>query len=175
MAPGTARAAVRPRDVGQAPLDLHSVVVLPVRAERRHLAAGQRLRDAVGAAGVGSVRVPARLTVPEVHEAGELPRPPASLRDELGSVGLGRAGRRRVVGGDRGRRRASRPAPRPRSGRGWGGWAGAGPAGVVRGGGPRPAAGPPAPPLPPATGATGRGATGAATTLKLSRLAETST
>ena len=87
--------AVAVLDVAQAPRDLRGRVGAPVGAGRGHLRAGQRLRDAVGAArrGCRRRRVPVALARPERVEAAELVRAPAEVAEH-------RRGRRaRVRGG----------------------------------------------------------------------------
>src|SRR5690348_17612561 len=69
--PGFAGVSVDGLDVAQAPLDLGGRIGLPVRSRARHLAARQRLRDAVRAAGVLRVVPPAALPVPHVLQAAE--------------------------------------------------------------------------------------------------------
>src|SRR5205814_10023463 len=79
-APGAAWRLVPAGDVPQAPLDLGGRVVLPVRAGRGHLRAGQGLGDAVRAgAVVQAVLVPAALLVPQVDDAGDLVQAEAGL------------------------------------------------------------------------------------------------
>src|SRR6478736_2192559 len=56
QAPRLAGGVVARGDVPQAPADLRAGVGLPVRPGRGHLRPGQRLRDAVGTAGVHGVR-----------------------------------------------------------------------------------------------------------------------
>ena len=93
--PRAARGSVGAVDVAEAPDDLGRGVGLPVGAGARHLAAGQRLRDAGGTARrvVGGVR-PAGLLLPQLVEALELVVAPAVRR--RGEVTGGRAG---AVGG----------------------------------------------------------------------------
>src|SRR5690606_13516465 len=88
--PGGARRAVPPVDVDEAPDDLRLVVGAPVRADGRHLAAGQRLRDAVRAAGcVVRVRAPAGLAVPQRRQAPLLTvAGPAEVTEPRPGVGL---------------------------------------------------------------------------------------
>src|SRR5690606_22229084 len=107
VAPGGARGAVGALDVVEAPGHLGRGVGLPVVGDRRHLAAGQRLWDAVGAArGVLRLVVPARLLGPELVEAGDVTVAPAvRLVHELarrGLVALDRVGVRLLLGGRRG-------------------------------------------------------------------------
>src|SRR5690349_7550047 len=80
--PRAARRSVPAADVAETPADLGRGVRLPVRARASHLASGQRLRDAVGAAaGVVGAVVPAGLLVPQRDEAGELVAAPAVARE----------------------------------------------------------------------------------------------
>src|SRR4051794_33648694 len=73
MAQCRAGRAVGLADVPEPPADLGDRVGTPVRSERRHLVAGQRLRDAVGAgARVARVGVPAALTAPQSLQAAPL-------------------------------------------------------------------------------------------------------
>src|SRR3954470_10112839 len=68
--PRAARVAVAALDVAQPPRDLRGGVGAPVGADGGHLAAGQRLRDAVRVgAGVVGLGVPAALFLPELVEA----------------------------------------------------------------------------------------------------------
>src|SRR5690606_25319527 len=86
----TAGRAVAAADVVQAPGDLGGRVGPPVRADRGHLRAGQRLRDAVGArARVLRGGVPVRLALPQGVEAAELVAAPATCGNHLGGDGLG--------------------------------------------------------------------------------------
>src|SRR5689334_5178042 len=73
MGPSATRSAVAVLDVVETPLDLRGRVGLPVVPKRRHLLAGQRLRDAErpGTA-VGGLVVPATLPGEQLVEAGEL-------------------------------------------------------------------------------------------------------
>ena len=75
--------AVAALDVPKAPLDLGLRVGAPVTAGAAHLAAGQRLRDAVGTLAVADPVVPVRFLGPQQDEAFELPGRPAALLDEL--------------------------------------------------------------------------------------------
>src|ERR1700733_13795471 len=70
--PGATGISVDALDVPQAPPDLGGRIRLPVRARAGHLAARQRLRDAVRAAGVLRVVAPAALPVPDVLQAAEV-------------------------------------------------------------------------------------------------------
>src|SRR5690606_10502654 len=102
--PGSARRAVAALDVAESPLDLGGGVGLPVGAGAGHLAAGQRLRDAVRA-GVAVHRplVPAALLLPEALQAAPLVGAEAERAEHLlgdGLVGAGRGGAAgREVGG----------------------------------------------------------------------------
>src|SRR5690348_8157060 len=70
--PRAAGRAVPALDIPESPVHLGGEAGCPVRAGRRHLAAGKRLRDAVrAAAGVVGVDIPVRLAVPERDEAVE--------------------------------------------------------------------------------------------------------
>src|ERR1039457_7182366 len=91
--PGATGIAVDVLDVTKAPPDLGGRVRLPVRARAGHLAARQRLRYAVRAAGVFRVVAPAALPVPDVLQAAEI-----GLRAEA------EAGQDAVGGGLRGAR-----------------------------------------------------------------------
>lgn len=92
--PRAARAAVAALDVSQTPLDLRGGVGAPVGAGRRHLRAGQRLRDAVRARIlVLGVYVPVALAVPEVDKATELIIAEAEAGQHLAGDILGAAGR----------------------------------------------------------------------------------
>ena len=112
VVPRAARRAVAAADVAEAPGDLRRGVGLPVGAGAAHLAAGKRLRDAVGtAAGVVGVDAPAGFLVPQRDEAGELVVAPAAcehhlVRDRLRGPGVGRHERRTPAGRGRSRRRA---------------------------------------------------------------------
>src|SRR3546814_916130 len=78
--PRTARRAVAPGDVAQAPLDLGGRVGEPVAPDGGHLGARVRLRDAVRlAAGVVRVPAPAALLLPQLVQARELVGAPAAL------------------------------------------------------------------------------------------------
>ena len=113
MRPGGAGRAVPGVDVPQAPVDLRGRVGAPVGAGARHLAAGQGLGDAVGAArGVVRVGPPARLPRPEQVEAPELVGAPAVRAHAARGVRLGR----RPVDDDAGRRCADVAAVRSRGG-----------------------------------------------------------
>src|ERR1035437_2639968 len=97
--PGAAGVPVDVLDVAQSPPDLGRRIGLPVRACAGHLAARQRLRDAVRAAGVFRVVAPAALPVPDVLQAAEI-----GLRAEAeaGHDAVG-SGLRRARVGRRGR------------------------------------------------------------------------
>src|SRR6218665_1773184 len=74
VAPRAARGAVPAGDVAEPPGDLRRRVGRPVAARGRHLLAGQRLRDAVGArADIVRVDVPVRFLVPQGDEAAVFP------------------------------------------------------------------------------------------------------
>src|SRR4029077_569667 len=94
--PGFAGIAVDGLDVAEAPLDLGGRIGLPVRPRGGHLAAWQRLRDAVRAAGILRVVPPAALPVPHVLQAAEKGgRAEAEASQHVVRNGLGRAGVRR--------------------------------------------------------------------------------
>ncbi|OEI67369.1 hypothetical protein Cus16_2968 [Curtobacterium sp. ER1/6] len=105
--PRRARGAVGGADVAQPPGDLRRGVRPPVGGDRRHLRAGQCLRDARGATvRVDRAVVPSGLLGPEAFEALELGRSPAVLRrghrrrGRLGAGdGVGRSLRPRGLGG----------------------------------------------------------------------------
>src|SRR5580658_2313888 len=86
--PRAARIPVYLLDVAQSPPDLGGRIRLPVRPGAGHLAARQRLGDAVRAAGVLRVVHPAALPVPQVKQAAE-----------VGARGESEAGQHVVGGG----------------------------------------------------------------------------
>ncbi|THV42373.1 DUF998 domain-containing protein [Glycomyces buryatensis] len=86
--PSTARLSVAAFDVAQAPVDLGDRVRLPVVAFGRHLGAGERLGNAVGADAVGGLLVPAGFAVPQQLEAGELLEVEAVVEGERAAGGL---------------------------------------------------------------------------------------
>src|SRR5690606_27293490 len=157
--PGAAGAAVAVLHVVQAPLDLGLGVGLPVGARRGHLAAGQGLDQAVGAAGgVRGADVPVALVLDDPGEALVLGRVADHLlrgrlcrgglrRGGLGGRGddqraAGRGGQGGTGGGllrggdgaEQGSGGHGRPFGRGRGGAGRGGQGGAGD-GLLRGGG----------------------------------------
>src|SRR5262249_11145093 len=110
MIPGATWGPIPGPDVAQAPANLGADPPPPVGAGAGHLAAGQRLRDAVRTrVGVACVLVPAALPVPEPVQVPELlaDRPvetghhPAS--DAAGVIGPRVGGQHQAVPGDAGR------------------------------------------------------------------------
>src|SRR5579863_4042657 len=75
LAPGPVRGAVAGLDVPHSPADLGACVPLPARPRAGHLAAGDRLRNAVCArVRVGRITVPAAFGGPQPVQELELPR-----------------------------------------------------------------------------------------------------
>src|SRR5277367_603540 len=109
--PGAARIAIAGLDISQPPLDLGGRVGHPVRARTSHLAPGQRLRNAVRAAGILGVVPPAAFPRVDVVQAAEIrARAPAERREHVVRDALGRAGVRRRRS-RHGGRRAARGTP----------------------------------------------------------------
>src|SRR5690606_23081279 len=101
--PRAARGAVAAGDVRQAPADLRVGVGGPVGAERGHLVAGKRLRDAIGAGGAVVRGVtPAGLARPQVVQAQPLVAAPAVqlARKALAELAVAALLRRRRLGDD---------------------------------------------------------------------------
>lgn len=90
------RSAATPRtgavplcDVAQTPVDLHGGIVLPIRAERGHFAARQRLWNTVCARiHVFRAPAPSGFAIPEFDQIRPVLAGPAALRRRAGSVGL---------------------------------------------------------------------------------------
>ena len=103
-APGAARGVVPGLDVAQPPLDLGLGVGLPVRTRRGHLRAGQRLRDAVGPAGVGGVGPASRSRGPTAARGSRTGRSPAAGGEQCSAMALAEpgsgAGARDIAGAD---------------------------------------------------------------------------
>src|SRR5215472_7184572 len=81
--PGLARTAVGRLDIAKAPLDLGGWIGRPVGAGRGHLRTWQRLRNAVGAAGILGVVAPAALPRVDVIEAAILTVGEAKRREHV--------------------------------------------------------------------------------------------
>src|SRR6476646_7560765 len=92
--PGVAGCSVSALNVVQSPGDLRGGVGLPVCANRRHLAARQRLGDSVRpGVWIRRVHPPATLVVPHRHQAGgEIGIAPAAGGDHFLGNTLGRVG-----------------------------------------------------------------------------------
>src|SRR6476646_6095343 len=91
--PGVAWCSVSALNVVQSPGDLRRRIRLPVRANRRHLAAGQRLGDSVRpGVWIRRVHPPATLVVPHGYQAREIAIAPAASGDHLLGNALGGVG-----------------------------------------------------------------------------------
>src|SRR5579863_2386937 len=83
LAPGPVRGPVPDLDVPHAPADLGACVPLPARSRAGHLAAGDRLRNAVCArVRVGRITVPPAFGGPQPVQVLELPGLPAESVDQ---------------------------------------------------------------------------------------------
>src|SRR5712691_1427 len=114
--PGVTWGSVDRLDVAETPLDLSRRVGRPVGAGAGHLRAWQRLRDAVGTAGVLGVVDPVAFPGPDVVQAAELVVAESERGQHLVSDRLGRAWVRRS-GGDGWRGATARSAAGRRSDR----------------------------------------------------------